>query len=444
MHKIKSNAKEISKERELELKENAFGILSECRRQLINRAPFTGTVAMNLDIVPIRDQRVQTACTDGQSIFFDIDFLSSLSPEETNFVFSHEVFHVLMAHFLRSEGYPDREKLNIAQDLEINQMLKQEVDENGHLGLTVPVHALLPEKFGLPEGLSAEQYYELLDQKNPPQKVKMLLAGGSGNGNPLSGNFDRHLDNTDNVHQEEKKDDVADKYGKVGFDPDFNPECKPSNADKARESAIAASQICEQRMKGNLPAHLKKFINKLMSPEVNWREVLRDFVTRSIGDKANWNKPNRRFAYSGTYLPSHQGEKINLGVIIDTSGSTAGDIPKFLGELNSLVQTFGNYTLNLLQIDTEVQSCETYDDDNPLDLENTKFEVNGGGGTIMKPAFDYLKEHDELECDSLVLLTDGFTDKITSEFTDLPLLTVLCKNGTEEQVEYGEVVKLKN
>lgn len=453
MRKINENAKNVSEAKLNELVENANLILAEARRKILNDQPFIGAVAMNFGIYPTRDFRIPTACTDGTNVFFDIDFLSSLSPEHQQFVLAHEFWHCCLAHFMRTEGR-DPKMFNIAEDLEVNQLLALD-------GFSVPPSALMPKKFGFPEGLNAEEYYELLSKNT----ITAKMIGGSGSGDAesddnldnsgnadgkLEGQFDVHITQNDNIYAHKNPGNIADKYGKVGEDRNFKPNVSENQVEKVREICVSAAQIAEKsdKYKGDLPGYLKRFVNKLMTPEIKWQDVLSSFVTRAITDKSSWNRPNRRFISSRTYLPSRDGESVKVGVIIDTSGSTSDDIPKFLGELNGLVKTFGNYTLNILQVDTEVHSCDTYTDEEPLDLENVEFQVNGGGGTIIYPGFEYILEHeDEIECDCICVLTDGFTEKFTESMNPgIPTVWVITKNGSDDNsnFEFGEIVKMKD
>ena len=143
------------------LKKTASAILAKYRQNLINNHPFIGTIAMNLDLVPIRDARCSTAMTDGKSIYFDIDFLSKLNEKEGVFVLGHEVWHVVMMHFLRGKGF-DPSIFNIACDMEVNQILEND-------GFIPPADVIFPNKqhsrvcqYDFPDGLNAEKYYELL------------------------------------------------------------------------------------------------------------------------------------------------------------------------------------------------------------------------------------------------------------------------------------------
>ena len=58
------------------------------------RQPFVAMLAMRLDLVPVVDDRLDTACTDGERIFVDARFLHGLSAADRAFVLAHEVWHV--------------------------------------------------------------------------------------------------------------------------------------------------------------------------------------------------------------------------------------------------------------------------------------------------------------------------------------------------------------
>ena len=164
---MKTNVKNTLSESELkELKKKSFEILSNARRALILRYPFIGSLLMRMDIVPVRDRRVRTACTDGTKVYFDIDFLSNLTNEEQIFVLGHEVYHCVLSHLVRLQSR-DPQLFNIATDKEVNNLLKQD-------GLTPPANLLFPE--GDEVGKNAEMIYELLLKKMKKQLIwKKLL-----------------------------------------------------------------------------------------------------------------------------------------------------------------------------------------------------------------------------------------------------------------------------
>ena len=451
--------KELTADEIKELKRNARGILSNIRQRMLCEWPFIGNIAMKLEIVPIRDIRCRTASTDGTHIFFDIEFLSELSEEERLFIFAHEVWHNVLLHFIRRQNR-DISLFNIATDLEVNNLLKKE-KMNG------PSNVCWPKQFGVPENLSAEEYYDLLLDETKQKHVKSMRSSESSdrsssskngkdskNGNSsshgkLSGQFDKHeysdgsSNGNDQINDVDDDDALTDKYGKIGFDEDYNPGISSDAAERIREAAISSAQMYE-RSRGNLPEHISQIVSKLKKPEIRWQEVLAQFVSRCIGEKRQWCPPNRRHIWHDVYLQSRHGERLKIAVGIDTSGSTQNDISKFLTELNSIVNSFGNYEIHLIQCDTEVEDYELYSNDNPLMLEHTQFKVSGGGGTILHPIFDYVSDN-QFEIDAYVIFTDGYIEDFPkSDDPGKPTLWILTSDGNQNSIHFGEVLRFKD
>lgn len=443
--------KELSSKKLEDLKYNARGILANVRREMLNQYPFFGAVAMSLDLVPVRDVRNPTACTDGTNIFFDIDFLSSLNDKEAVFVIAHEVFHCILLHLFRLKEFDNQQLANLAADMEANTRLK----EDGH---SLIDGCILPDKFGYKPGLTAEQYYKLLE-KDVDKAMDMMSSNknaqfdthcqegqsmsncedGNGNGESSNGNGEDGNSNGENDANSDGKNVVVDKYGKVGLDSDFQPAVKAESKEKIREAVVSAAQATE-KSRGNVPDYIKTLVNQMTSPKISWKEVLANFFYKAAGNKSSWDRPNRRFVSQGVYLPCHQNEALRAAVILDTSGSTANDISQFLTEVNTIVKLTNEYSLTVIQCDAEVQAVNTYTDANPLDLERTKFEICGGGGTILKPAFDKITD-EQYDVDLIICFTDGYCEDFNNK-TDLPNLPILWvisdKNNIADNIKIGD------
>ena len=466
---MKTNNKNTISESELkELKKKSFEILSNARRALILRYPFIGSLLMRMDIVPVRDRRVRTACTDGTKVFFDIDFLSNLTNEEQIFVLGHDVYHCVLSHLVRLQSR-DPQLFNIATDKEVNNLLKQD-------GLTPPTNLLFPE--GDEVGKNAEMIYELLLKKMKKQAKKSNSedkndgspngssgdSSSCGNGDSssskskkLSGQFDRHQyrnqedqakDGTENDEEGSGSSNaVTDKWGEVGFDKDYSPSIPKDFADRMREAVISSAQQVE-RQQGHLPAHIASIVKGLMKPEIKWQELLAQFVTKCIGCDRKWLPPNRRHVYKKMYLPSRRSEKIKGVVAIDTSGSTQGDLKKFMSELIGLVNSVGGYTLTVIQCDAEVDSVEVYDsDDNPFEVsdeKNFEFVFGGGGGTSFVPPFKYVLEND-VEADFMLYLTDGYGPAPEKNELGIPVMWILTKGANDDSFcSFGEKIRFQD
>lgn len=435
MAKATGKFKEIDDSKLAELKVVASEILSSVRQELLDRQPFVGSISMNLNVVPVRDKRLGTACTDGNTVYFDIDFLSRLSNEERLFVLAHEVWHCVMTHFLRRECR-DSKTWNYATDLEVNQLLAKD-------GMSVLKDALMPNRMPtpLPNDLSAEDYYIKLLENQTEDNSK----GNNNKKSPCSGQFDKHFGEGDKL--EDENDDIkTDKYGKVGYDEDFKPGQGKSfeqAADEIRKATVAGAQY-ERNVRGTIPGHHAEIVDEILNPEIDWREQLICQITSTMENKTNWNSPNRRFAYSGTYLPSHAGEQLRLVVGIDTSGSCNSSMQKFLSEVQGMVSQFDGYEIHLIQCDTEVKDYTVYDESNIFDLENTPVEVKGFGGTCLKPIFDYIKNN-EIETDQIVIFTDGECETFSEDDApDCPVSWIIDnKKGEFKNLAFGQKIFFK-
>lgn len=417
------------------IKSQTSDALAISRQQLLVTYAFIGSIAMNLDLVPVRDKRVRTACTDGSSVFVDCSFFSHLSNSERVFVLAHEVWHCCLMHMLRCQ---DRihSLFNIATDKEVNYMLSKD-------NFKVPKMCYMPDNDEC--GKSAEYMYERLlkqqDSKQQSSSNEKNKANDNG-GNALSGQFDRH-EYADCSNDGAVPDDCVDDWGEVGFDNDFKPTVDSDLANEMRDYVVVAAQAVE-RQQGTLPAHIKNIVNKFLKPEVKWEDVLARFITVCFNSGSRvWLPPNRRHVYNDIYLQSRRSYRAKIAVAIDTSGSCLADQEKFLTELMGLVNAFGSYEIHLIQCDAEVSSHEVYDETNPLFPSNNASDltITGGGGTSFVPVFDFI-EKNNIECNALVYFTDSYGDAPKNP-PPYPVLWVLTSDANEKFCDWGEKIKFK-
>lgn len=423
------------------LKKKILAQMSQDRQRLLVRFPFTGGILMRLEFVPVRDRRLRTAATDGERVFMDIAFFARLSAEERLFVLAHEAWHCVLMHMLRCQRRNPR-TFNIATDMETNRLLRQE-------GLTVAPGCLLPHRGW--ETLSAEEIYERLQKRKEQPAFPPVRGtpGDSGNPASLEGQFDHHVygsskeaapDSALGGDGKAKGDSPpTDPWGEVGFDPDFTPSVSPDLADTLRERIVAVSQQV-QRTRGDLPAHVERIVRATLRPQIRWQEMLAQFVTACYGGSRHWLPPSRRHLARGLYLQSARQERLRAVVVLDTSGSTAGDLPQFFTELQSLLATFGSYELTVIQCDCEIKSVETFDDLAPLPPDR-EWTARGHGGTDFRPPFEYVAAHSELNPSCLVYLTDG-CGPAPERAPGYPVLWLLTADGTPP-ADWGSVARLR-
>ena len=402
-------------------------LLAQDRQKLLMKMPFVGALLMRLDLVPVRDERLSTAATDGDRIYVDIEFYMKLKSEERLFVLAHEAWHCALIHFMRRQNR-DKERFNIAADLEIHFILTDE-------GLKPPF--VLPHDPDW-KGLSAEEIYERLPKMAgkpaPGEQVENGKESANIKGRGPGQGFDKHLEKGDRGGSDEETES-----GK-GRDADYSPEVKPGAEERCRERLTAAVQQYE-RTKGTLPAGIAGLVQAVLKPEIDWKELLAQFVTNCYGGSRRWLPPARRHVWKGLYLQSQRTERLRAIVAIDTSGSTSGDLPKFFSELVALLNSFGSYELTVIQCDAAVGKVETFDDCNLLDPDR-EWEVTGGGGTDFRPVFDYIDEHSELAPNLLIFFTDGYGG-YPERPPPYPVMWLLTSDGWCG-VEWGQQVKFKN
>src|SRR5262249_55643629 len=147
--------------------EDALKALVQARCRLIlgrdGTSAFFATLALRLE--PEIDWAIGTLATDGRHLSLNPAFALSLSPDELVGVVAHEVLHNALAPHAR-RGQRDVDLWNVACDLAVNPLLVR-------AGFCLPSTRLVPgeDPFAdLPEGKSAEEYYDLLPRPGPKEE----------------------------------------------------------------------------------------------------------------------------------------------------------------------------------------------------------------------------------------------------------------------------------
>jgi predicted metal-dependent peptidase len=405
--------------------------LARDRQELLIKYPFIGSVLMRMELVPVRDDRLETACTDGNTIYVDVDFYSRLPRLERLFVLAHEIWHTILLHFARKQNR-DAKLFNIAADLEIHFTLQDEKFKEPWV---------LPHDLSW-SNLSAEEIYEklLLDPRYD-KSGKEADQPVSGSGKYNSSSFDRHIyENSSQVKSAEEilSENSDANCGDFVMDSDYAPQVKSNTAERIRGRVVAAAQQIE-RMQGTLPGKIQKILNDLLKPSLPWQELLKQFVTICYGGERHWLPPARRHIWNGLYLPSMRDKRINAVVAVDTSGSTICNLESFFAELVGIMKSFGGYDLTVIQCDAAIQKIEHFTEINPLSKQN--IEVKGMGGTDFRPVFDYVKKS-AARPDLLIYLTDGW-GTAPDESPAYPVMWVLTANGNVPAA-WGKSLFLKN
>ena len=174
-----------------------------------------------------------------------------------------------------------------------------------------------------------------------------------------------------------------------------------------------------------------RMLDDVLDSKVDWREVLREFVTTTCtgSDYSTWARPNRRYWGAGIYLPSGVSEKVDeLVIAIDTSGSIDGRmISQFMGEVSGICESVKPAAVRILYWDTEVCGDEVYADDQiPNIIHSTK--PVGGGGTRVSCVSDYMSRQG-ISPQAVIVLTDGYLGSDWGTWT-VPVLWCIIDNAS--------------
>ena len=121
-------------------------------------------------------------------------------------------------------------------------------------------------------------------------------------------------------------------------------------------------------------------------------------------------------------------------------GSVNWVVPQFFAELGSLLESFGDYELTVIQCDCEIQHVERFDVSNPF--HSPEWETYGHGGTDFRPPFEYVAGHSEIEPSCFIYITDG-CGPAPENPPPYPVLWILTDDG-EKPAPWGWELRLKS
>ena len=342
-------------------------LLQSATLKIRAQSPFFGTLILFAQLV--RSLEIQTAATDGVSIFYNPDFIVSLKRGELEAVLLHEVLHCALLHGIR-RGSRDPERWNIAADIVVNGMIAQQNS------FTLPEGALRDEKL---EMLPTEEVYELLpkDATLPENLQDLLLTISVGEANPGSG----------------------EQSGSEGV---MGEIAKRNMSTLWRNAMQQAQTIAHGNKVGWVPLGFQREFNELSVSRINWKAELWRYLVQTPTDFTGFD---RRFIGQGLYLDSLQGDSLDADVIIDTSGSIDEELlSQFLAEIKAILRAYPHIRCRLFYAD-----CDLY---GPYDLSrNSEIpKPEGGGGTSFVPYFEFYNQKKKINKSISIYLTDGYGD----------------------------------
>lgn len=384
--------------------------ISKAKTGLVIQYPFFGTLIMSTPIH--KSDLIPTMGVNGREISYNEEFLSKKTVNEIMFIFAHEILHCALQHVWRC-GHRDPTRWNFAIDYIVNDMLVKE-----GIG-TMPKDALFDSKLVAECNFLAERVYEHVKLKDI-KTIFLDSQGGLSEGDGKGGNKPYYGTTIDQCLP------APDKSG--GADQAQNQQ------DWKLKVAQAANAA---KMQGKLSANLERFVGEALKAKVDWKEVLRRFVSKRAKIDYTWARPKRRMIGSDIYLPSLGGQSMGrLVVAVDCSGSIGvAELNAFGAEIAAIVEDVKPAETWVIYFDAAV--CGEPQVFKPGDA--VILTPRGGGGTAFHPIFTYIDQHgvDPVCC---VFLTDLYGD-FGKDVPEYPVLWVVNHEAAYE-VPFGERVNM--
>jgi predicted metal-dependent peptidase len=311
-------------------------------------------------------------------------FWSSLDKDQQYALLKHELLHICLYHlYLLSEGNYEKQRFNIAADIEVNQYVDNNVLK------TFSEKPILLENFKqyLPPVPNSEDlkqkgaiwYYNNL---NLPQQ-----EFNCSNSECNQGKSNQQGDDPSHSFWEEMKE-LSDGE-------------KDLIKNKIDSTLIESYNSLPSEHRGILPGSIVDRIKKLLMNKqfFNWKSFLKNFVGGSseIFTKKSRYKPSKRFEDASSIKVKKRKKVL---VAIDTSGSVSREeLVEFLSVIHT-IHNSGNI-IDIIQCDSSIAHKPIQYKKGVEDLV-----IYGRGGTYFDPPITYLNQHQK-DYIALIYFTDG-------------------------------------
>ena len=383
-------------------------------------------------------------------LYWNSDFVDSLSNAGLQYVLCHEVLHIAAGDLVRV-GNRDSSIWNVAADCVKNNILNQE-------GFTPPVYTsgnipkdmkdirkikpgdnmgLIPDKkqniqlgdkvYHIGDKCTEEVYDDLIEDMEQI-KIYLCISGDGKDGESGHGGFDIHLEG-DKDDKKESQDKGGEKSSGLS-----------QQENHWRKLTVEAAVFAKER--GELPGFAEHMIDDILNPKLDWRSRVRSFITNTIPFDFENRMPGRSFYSTGVWCPRTLKEDITLLISLDCSGSTMGDRERFMGECCGILNAHRNVKARLICWDTIVNPANDIEvGTNTIERLKKLNLKNVNGGTNISAYAKYVEEKG-YSSRYHIHLTDGYIEKnpILPPGTHL---FVLCGSFSDEILkEYGECIEI--
>lgn len=373
-----------------------------------------------------------TAYTDGLNKRYARSFVKDIKEEaKLRGLILHENLHVALKHpVLGKSMFKENPKMaNMAADFVVNDIIKH-IDgrtANGEKLVDLPDGGLYHDMF---HNWSMRQVFDYLKEncksgggngKKGKSGNEDGDGGGGGGGEPDEGSSGGSLQVE--IGNETFESETLDEHD---FDEKLTPEQAKEMSEKIDRALREGGMLA-----GRLGAKIPRVIGDLLQPKIDWKEVLRDFVTSATKgkDEFTWRRMNKRHLANDIYLPSIEDESVGeIIVAIDTSGSIGSrELNEFASELASICETVSPERVRVLWWDTAVHGEQVFQDN--YQSIASLLKPKGGGGTRVSCVSEWLKKNPKINAECVIVFTDGYLESEIKWQINTPTLWLVTQNS---------------
>ncbi len=393
--------------------------LSAARTRLILDKPFLGALVLRLPMKATKPERCKSIGTDVRALYYNPEYISQLSLDQTQFVLAHEALHCALSHFARRQ-HRVKHRWDIACDLAINPLLIQD-------GLKPPPGVLLKSGF---EGMMAEEIYPYIEADSEEETHDDHFYDQENDSRGDSSGGPSQADDPDGGSGQAQDEDADSSQG---AQPQPLSETEQEQlAVQWRQRLAGAAQ--QARQAGKLGAAMMRLVDHLLQPQLPWRMLLARYMTAVARDDYSYQRPSRREGEA--ILPTLRSAQVNITLVLDTSGSIHDtEMQEFVTEVDAIK---GQVCARLVLHACDAALCQNgpwvYE---PWETFTLPEGIVGRGGTCFTPVFEWL-DQETLKPDLLVYFTDAQGEFPKTE----PAYPVLWLVKGRGQVPWGQRVQL--
>lgn len=444
-------------------------LLARWRTDALDKMPYMASLLFSLRLVDAPG--LGTFAVDpGHRLYIDFDALAGNPQTWTTQVCAeallHECGHLFGNHSERATDAGARNSMqhsdfNCAADAEIND----DLFDAGCKALAT-IGAIFPAKLGMPDHLTAEEYYGSIMARRAVQQQQQQQGAGQGQqGQAGSGQGQGQQGQTGSGQGQSSRGsgpsngptpskpyagcgsaaggnaapcEMGDDDGTAVAGEAFAPGASMTEKRRTEIATAASIRDFASKGRGTVPAGLVSRAEVVMAPPVvPWRQVLSSAIKRAVARKVGDFDADptrrsrrrhdarladgRRVFYPGVYTPQP-----TLVVVRDTSGSMGRDeLTAVTREVDGIARLAGVRGRELRVLDVDAAVHETIDYTGPAVMA----KVTGGGGTDMRVGITAAMELKPTPT-AVIVITDGYTPW-PAERTRVPLVICVVGDGAE-------------